>query len=137
MVGSPGQTVEHLIQDILFIEKLRPEMIGIGPFLPHQDTPFARYSSGTLEQTLLLLSIFRLMHPSALIPSTTALATLTPDGRERGILAGANVVMPNLSPPRFRQLYQLYDHKASFGSEAAEGIELLRSELALYGFTAK
>ena len=74
MVGSPGQTVEHLIQDILFIEKLRPEMIGIGPFLPHQDTPFARYSSGTLEQTLLLLSIFRLMHPSALIPSTTALA---------------------------------------------------------------
>ena len=84
MVGSPGQTVEHLIQDILFIEKLRPEMIGIGPFLPHQDTPFARYSSGTLEQTLLLLSIFRLMHPSALIPSTTALATLTPDGRERG-----------------------------------------------------
>ena len=93
MVGSPGQTVEHLIQDILFIEKLRPEMIGIGPFLPHQNTPFARYSSGTLEQTLLLLSIFRLMHPSALIPSTTALATLTPDGRERGILAGANVAV--------------------------------------------
>lgn len=103
MVGSPGQTVEHLIQDILFIEKLRPEMIGIGPFLPHQDTPFARYSSGTLEQTLLLLSIFRLMHPSALIPSTTALATLTPDGRERGMLAGANVVMPNLSPQEERK----------------------------------
>lgn len=78
-------------------------MIGIGPFLPHQDTPFARYSSGTLEQTLLLLSIFRLMHPSALIPSTTALATLTPDGRERGILAGANVVMPNLSPQKERK----------------------------------
>lgn len=78
-------------------------MIGIGPFLPHQDTPFARYSSGTLEQTLLLLSIFRLMHPSALIPSTTALATLTPDGRERGILAGANVVMPNLSPQEERK----------------------------------
>ena len=84
MVGSPGQTVEHLIQDILFIEKLRPEMIGIGPFLPHQDTPFARYSSGTLEQTLLLLSIFRLMHPSALIPSTDSRRTETGDiGRSK------------------------------------------------------
>ena len=81
MVGSPGQTVEHLIQDILFIEQLRPEMIGIGPFLPHRDTPFAQSPCGTVEQTILLLSIFRLMHPSALIPATTAQATLTPDGR--------------------------------------------------------
>ena len=93
MVGSPGQTIKHLIQDILFIEQLRPEMIGIGPFLPHGETPFAQSPSGTVEQTLLLLSIFRLMHPSALIPATTALATLTPDGRERGILAGANAAI--------------------------------------------
>lgn len=91
MVGSPGQTIEHLVEDILFIETLQPEMIGIGPFLPHHDTPFASEPSGKMEQTLLLLSIFRLMHPKALIPSTTALATLAPDGRERGILAGANV----------------------------------------------
>ena len=105
MVGSPGQTVEHIIEDLLFIEKLRPEMIGIGPFLPHHDTPFAEYPSGTAEQTILLLSIFRLMHPSALIPATTALATLIPDGRERGILAGANVVMPNLSPREERRKY--------------------------------
>ena len=134
MVGSPGQTVEHLIQDILFIEKLRPEMIGIGPFLPHQDTPFARYSSGTLEQTLLLLSIFRLMHPSALIPSTTALATLTPDGRERGILAGANVVMPNLSPQEERKKYTLYNNKASLGAESAEGIRILQQQLHNIGY---
>lgn len=134
MVGSPGQTVEHLIQDILFIEKLRPEMIGIGPFLPHQDTPFARYSSGTLEQTLLLLSIFRLMHPSALIPSTTALATLTPDGRERGILAGANVVMPNLSPQEERKKYALYNNKASLGAESAEGIRILQQQLHNIGY---
>ena len=134
MVGSPGQTVEHLIQDILFIEKLRPEMIGIGPFLPHQDTPFARYSSGTLEQTLLLLSIFRLMHPSALIPSTTALATLTPDGRERGILAGANVVMPNLSPQKERKKYTLYNNKASLGAESAEGIRILQQQLHNIGY---
>lgn len=134
MVGSPGQTIGHLVEDILFIESLRPEMIGIGPFLPHHDTPFASEPSGKLEQTLLLLSIFRLMHPHALIPSTTALATLTPDGRERGILAGANVVMPNLSPSCQRSKYSLYDNKASMGAEAAEGLKLLSEKLSAIGY---
>lgn len=134
MVGSPGQTVEHLVQDILFIERLRPEMIGIGPFLPHHDTPFASFPSGTVEQTLLLLSIFRLMHPSALIPATTALATLAPDGRERGILAGANVVMPNLSPREERKKYELYNDKASLGAESAEGLAALQKQLQGIGY---
>lgn len=134
MVGSPGQMIEHLIQDILFIEQLRPEMIGIGPFLPHGETPFAQSPSGTVEQTLLLLSIFRLMHPSALIPATTALATLTPDGRERGILAGANVVMPNLSPQEERKKYNLYNNKASLGAESAEGLNILQQQLEKIGY---
>ena len=134
MVGSPGQTVEHIIEDLLFIEKLRPEMIGIGPFLPHHDTPFAEYPSGTAEQTILLLSIFRLMHPFALIPATTALATLIPDGRERGILAGANVVMPNLSPREERRKYELYNDKASLGAESAEGLAALQKQLKTIGY---
>ena len=134
MVGSPGQTIEHLVEDILFIESLRPEMIGIGPFLPHHDTPFASEMPGRMDQTLLLLSIFRLMHPNALIPSTTALATLAPDGREKGILAGANVVMPNLSPPWQRNKYALYDNKASMGAEAAEGLKLLKEKLDTIGY---
>ena len=133
MVGSPGQTVEHIIEDILFIEKLQPEMIGIGPFLPHHDTPFAQYPSGTVERTILLLSIFRLMHPSTLIPATTALATLIPDGRERGILAGANVVMPNLSPREERRKYELYNDKASLGAESAEGLATLQKQLNAIG----
>ena len=134
MVGSPEQTVEHIIEDLLFIEKLRPEMIGIGPFLPLHDTPFAEYPSGTAEQTILLLSIFRLMHPSALIPATTALATLIPDGRERGILAGANVVMPNLSPREERRKYELYNDKASLGAESAEGLAALQKQLKTIGY---
>ena len=113
MVGSPGQTVNHIIEDIRFIERLRPEMIGIGPFL---------------------LSIFRLMHPTALIPATTALATLTPDGRERGILAGANVVMPNLSPREERKKYELYNDKASLGAESAEGLATLQKQLHAIGY---
>ena len=134
MVGSPGQTVDHLVEDILFIEQFRPQMIGIGPFLPHHDTPFASCPPGCLTQTLTLLSIFRLMHPQALIPSTTALASLTPDGREKGILAGANVVMPNLSPVEQRKNYALYDNKASMGSEAAEGLRLLAQRLVAIGY---
>jgi len=134
MVGSPGQTVEHIIEDLLFIEKLRPEMIGIGPFLPHHDTPFAGHPNGTVEQTILLLSIFRLMHPAALIPATTALATLIPDGRERGILAGANVVMPNLSPREERKKYELYNDKASLGAESAEGLAALQKQLNAIGY---
>lgn len=134
MVGSPGQTVEHLIADIRFTEQFRPQMIGIGPFLPHHDTPFASHPAGNMEQTLLLLSIFRLMHPAALIPSTTALATLAPGGRERGILAGANVVMPNLSPREERKKYELYNNKASLGAEAAEGLTMLRSQMQTIGY---
>ena len=135
MVGSPGQAIDHLVEDLLFIERFRPEMIGIGPFIPHADTPFANEPAGSIELTLKLLSIFRLMHPSALIPATTALASLSPDGRERGILAGANVVMPNLSPASVREKYTLYNHKASFGSEAAEGLKLLEEQLNKIGYT--
>jgi biotin synthase len=134
MVGSPGQTIDHLVEDIQFIERFQPEMIGIGPFIPHADTPFGNEPAGSIEMTLKLISIFRLMHPSALIPSTTALATLSPDGRERGILAGANVVMPNLSPSSVRKQYALYDNKASFGSESAEGLKLLEEQLNGIGY---
>lgn len=134
MVGSPGQTIDHLVEDLVFIQSFRPQMIGIGPFLPHHDTPFAQQPPGSLRQTVLLLSLFRLMHPHALIPSTTALATLTADGREQGILAGANVVMPNLSPPDHRALYSLYDHKAALGAEAAEGLALLAERLKTIGY---
>lgn len=134
MVGSPGQTTEHLLEDIRFIEAFQPQMIGIGPFLSHKDTPFAQQPNGPLEQTLILLSIFRLMHPTALIPSTTALASLHPHGREQGILAGANVVMPNLSPTEERAKYSLYNHKASLGAESAEGLRLLADKLTAIGY---
>lgn len=134
MVGSPYQTVDHLVEDILFIERFRPEMIGMGPFIPHHDTPFSTVPPGSMELTLKLLSIFRLMHPAALIPATTALATLAPDGRERGILAGANVVMPNLSPQEQRKKYTLYNNKASLGAEAAEGLQQLEEKLAAIGY---
>lgn len=134
MVGSPGQNVDHLVEDLLFIEGFQPQMIGIGPFIPHTDTPFADEPAGSVELTLKLLSIFRLMHPSALIPSTTALASLSADGRERGILAGANVVMPNLSPSSVREKYSLYNNKAAFGSEAAEGLKELEKQLEKIGY---
>lgn len=134
MVGSPHQTIDHLVEDIRFIEQFRPEMIGMGPFIPHHDTPFATSPPGDMELTLKLLSTFRLMLPAALIPATTALATLAPDGRERGILAGANVVMPNLSPPAQRAKYSLYDNKASMGAEAAEGLKRLEEELKKIGY---
>ena len=135
MVGSPGQTIDHLVEDLLFIERFHPEMIGIGPFIPHAETPFANKPAGSIKLTLKLLSILRLMHPSALIPATTALASLSSDGRERGILAGANVVMPNLSPSSVREKYSLYNQKAAFGSEAAEGLKLLEEQLNKIGYT--
>ena len=134
MVGSPYQTLDHVVEDLLFIQELRPEMIGIGPFVHHHETPFADFPNGSVALTLKLLSIFRLMHPQALIPSTTALATLEPDGRKKGILAGANVVMPNLSPASVRREYALYDHKAAFAAESAEGLETLRQELRTIGY---
>ncbi|MGN0412371.1 MAG: [FeFe] hydrogenase H-cluster radical SAM maturase HydE [Lachnospiraceae bacterium] len=120
MVGSPHQTVETLYEDLMFIKDLQPEMVGIGPFIPQKDTPFGKETPGTLEQTLRLLSIIRLLHPSVLLPATTALGTIHPRGRELGILAGANVVMPNLSPVAVRDKYKLYDNKICTGDEAAE-----------------
>lgn len=120
MVGSPYQTPRHLAEDLAFIDRFKPEMCGIGPFIPHHATPFASEPAGTLEQTCYLLSIIRLIHPSVLLPATTALGTIDPLGREKGVLAGANVVMPNLSPADVRQKYLLYDGKICMGDEAAE-----------------
>lgn len=134
MVGSPGQTIDHLVEDLLFIEHFQPEMIGIGPFIPHCETPFANEPAGSIDMTLKLISIFRLMHPQALIPATTALASLSSHGREEGILAGANVVMPNLSPSSVRKKYTLYNNKAAFGSEAAEGLKELEKQLEKIGY---
>ncbi len=120
MVGSPYQTVDCLVEDLLFMKELNPHMVGIGPFIPHHETPFAQRKAGTLAQTLVLLSIIRLMLPAVLLPATTALGTINPKGRELGILAGANVVMPNLSPVTVRSKYMLYDNKICTGDEAAE-----------------
>lgn len=120
MVGSPGQTSEHLAKDLLFLHELQPQMVGIGPFIAHHDTPFAAEESGTAELTLFLLGLIRLMLPAVLLPATTALGTIDPLGREKGILAGANVVMPNLSPVEVRDKYMLYDNKICTGDEAAE-----------------
>ena len=134
MVGSPWQTTEHLVRDILFIAEFRPQMIGLGPYIPQNDTPFAGQPAGSIRTTLMLLAIFRLMFPDALIPSTTALATLAPDGREQGILAGANVVMPNLSPPANRAKYALYNDKKATGLESAEGLRGLEAQLNAIGY---
>ncbi len=120
MVGSPFQTIDHLVEDLVYMKELSPHMVGIGPFIPHHDTPFAKENSGTMEQTLFLLGLIRLMLPKVLLPATTALGTINPKGREMGILAGANVVMPNLSPLRVRKNYELYDNKICTGDEAAE-----------------
>ena len=134
MVGSPGQTADTLYRDLLFIKELKPEMIGIGPFIPHKDTPFAKELPGTLEQTLRLLSIIRLIHPHALLPATTALGTIDPKGREKGILAGANVVMPNLSPVNVRDKYTLYDNKICTGDEAAECKACMAARMKSIGY---
>ena len=134
MVGSPGQTAADLAEDFLFIHELHPEMIGIGPFIPHQDPPFANETQGTLEQTLYLLSLLRIMQPDVLLPATTALATIHPRGRELGILAGANVLMPNLSPVAVRAKYSLYDGKVCTGDEAAECRNCLERRVESVGY---
>lgn len=126
MVGAPGQTMEHLAEDLKFLEELQPEMVGIGPFIPHHDTPFAEEPAGSVELTLFLLSVIRIMLPRVLLPATTALGTMDPFGREKGMLAGANVVMPNLSPEENRKKYELYDNKICTGEEAAESKSLAR-----------
>lgn len=133
MVGSPGQTPETLARDLAFIQSFRPEMVGIGPFIPAKDTPFAEEKAGTLEKTLLLLSVIRLILPEVLLPATTALGTIHPRGREMGILAGANVCMPNLSPVSVRKKYALYDNKICTGDEAAQCLGCLGARIRSVG----
>lgn len=134
MVGSPFQTTDCLVEDLLFIKELNPHMVGIGPFIPHHQTPFAGREAGTLELTLFLLGIIRLMLPDVLLPSTTALGTIHPKGRELGILAGANVVMPNLSPKSERKKYMLYDNKICTGDEAAECLYCMKKRMESIGY---
>lgn len=134
MVGSPYQTLDNLVDDIFFLAELKPHMIGIGPFITHKDTPFADKESGSLEMTLKLISILRLSHPKALIPATTALGTIHPEGRELGLKHGANVVMPNLSPESVRDKYSIYDNKLNTGAEAAESLEKLKQTVASIGY---
>lgn len=134
MVGSPYQTAENIACDLKFIETFRPEMCGIGPFIPHKDTPFKDYSAGTLELTCYLLSIIRLIYPPVLLPATTALGTINPMGREMGIMAGANVVMPNLSPVGVRKKYALYDNKICTGEESAQCRDCLNRRMRTIGY---
>ena len=143
MVGAPGQTLDHLLEDIRFMEKLQPDMIGIGPYLRHADTPFgrstARCAQGLdkeqkLQLTIRLLAILRILFPYALIPSTTALGTIDPKGRALGLKAGANVIMPNLSPADAREKYAIYNNKLYTGAESAQGIALLRKQVEEAGY---
>ncbi len=134
MVGAPYQTNRSLALDLKFVEEFRPAMCGIGPFIPHAATPFAEFSAGTLELTLFLLSLLRLIDPTLLLPATTALGTIDPSGREKGILAGANVVMPNLSPVGVRQKYELYNNKIFSGEESAQAKEALSRRMEAIGY---
>ena len=133
MVGSPYQTIDDLVEDFLFLKELDPEMVGIGPFIAHQDTPFHDEKSGTLEDTLFYLALLRLMLQNVLLPATTALGTICPKGRELGVKSGANVVMPNLSPVSVRKKYMLYDGKICTGDEAAECRFCLSRRMELIG----
>ena len=134
MIGSPFQTAEHLAEDLKFMERLQPEMVGIGPFISQKDTPFRDFPGGGLTQTLVMLGLIRLLLPRVLLPATTALGTIDPEGRQKGILAGANVVMPNLSPPVRRKQYMLYDNKLGTGEESAEGLALLKAQMQSIGY---
>lgn len=134
MVGSPYQTIDTLYEDLCFIKELVPHMVGIGPFVPQHDTPFGDREQGTLEDTIRLLAIIRLIHPAVLLPATTALGTIHPLGREKGIMAGANVVMPNLSPVSVRDKYLLYDHKICTGEEAAECCACMMRRMEKIGY---
>ena len=134
MVGSPNQSYEHIVKDLEFIRDFKPQMVGIGPFIPHKDTPFKDHAAGSAELTIFLLSVIRLMLPNVLLPATTALQSLLPDGRKRGFLAGANVCMPNLSPMGVREKYSLYDNKAFSGNESAQSLLSLKKEVEEIGF---
>ena len=134
MIGAPYQTVGCLAEDMIFMGQFQPEMIGMGPFIPHHDTPFRDFPAGGVELTLMLLSLCRIMLPEVLLPATTALGTASGDGRKKGVLAGANVIMPNLSPLSVRKNYMLYDHKAITGEDAAETLNILRSHMRYIGY---
>ena len=134
MVGAPFQTPEMLLKDLRFLQSFQPHMVGIGPFIPHRDTPFRDCPPGTAQMTLRLLAIIRLMLPHVLLPATTALGTVQSDGRQLGMGYGANVVMPNLSPLSVRKKYALYDNKISTGEEAAESVALLKQSMAAAGY---
>lgn len=134
MVGSPYQTNAALAKDLKFIETFHPDMCGIGPFVPHKDTPFREQEQGTVDLTCYLLSIIRLIHPPVLLPATTALGTIAPNGREKGIQAGANVVMPNLSPIAVRQKYELYNNKICTGEESAQSLNCLKQRMRAIGY---
>lgn len=134
MIGSPGQTINHLIDDLLLLQQMRPQMIGMGPFIPQTNTPMGNHQAGSIDLTLRIIAIVRLMLPDALIPATTALATLDADARNQAILSGANVVMPNLSPTCVREKYAIYDNKSATASEAIEGIALLQQQLQSIGY---
>lgn len=134
MVGSPYQTPKTIAKDLKFIEEFSPDMCGIGPFIPHKSTPFAEEQAGTLDMTCYLLSIIRLIKPNILLPATTALGTIHPNGRELGILSGANVVMPNLSPVSVRKKYELYDNKICTGEESAECKKCLENRMKKIGY---
>ena len=135
MVGSPFQTEDMLADEMVFVERFKPDMCGIGPFIPHKDTRFCGHKSGDVSLTCMLLSMIRLIHPTVLLPATTALGTASEDGREKGILSGANVVMPNLSPAAVREKYMLYDNKLSSGAESAAELDILKQKLAAIGCT--
>ena len=134
MVGSPFQTVDNIADDILYIKEFDPQMVGIGPFIPHKDTPFRDYPAGSAEQTLFLLSLIRLMLPKVLLPATTALGTVQGDGREQGVLAGANVVMPNISPSDVRKYYLLYDNKIGTKDDASESVARMTAGIKNIGY---
>lgn len=134
MVGSPGQTITNIAKDLLFLEELKPQMVGIGPFIPHHDTVFAQNNAGSVELTIYLIALIRLLLPKALIPATTALGTLDPKGREKGIMAGANVIMPNLSPVSVREKYSLYDNKLCTGDEDAAYKKNLEERMKKIGY---
>lgn len=134
MIGLPGQKVEDYVEDIMFLKELKPHMVGIGPFIPHKDTPLAKNAGGTVKDTVTMLAIIRLILPEVLLPATTALGTIDPKGREKGLMAGANVVMPNLSPMQVREKYSLYDGKICTGDEAAECRKCIENRIVSAGF---
>lgn len=134
MVGTPEQRITDLCEDMMYMSEFKPQMIGIGPFIPHKDTPFKDFSSGSVEMTLFLLSLCRIMLPNVLLPATTALGTAKSDGRKQGVLCGANVIMPNLSPIAVRKNYLLYDNKAISGEDAGENLKVLQDHMSDIGY---